>query len=148
MKKKSILMLTLLSTIALALLAGAAFSDPMDIPAGSRCRSCGMKVDPASVYSAQIVTGGEMLPFCDIGDMLSFYKKQKEKPSELYVRDSKSGRWIDAMKAVYVKSEKFNTPMGWGIAAFARRDEAAGFGKPMTFEETLKVLGAMMKGKM
>jgi copper chaperone NosL len=109
----------------------------MEIPEGSKCHLCGMTVEPASPFSAQIVRDGEMLTFCDIGDMLYHYNKQKEKPVELYVRDSGSGGWIDALKAVYVKSKQFETPMGWGIAAFADSEEAARLDEPMTFEEAL-----------
>jgi nitrous oxide reductase accessory protein NosL len=127
----------LLLLVAAAAVPGAAFSEPMDISEGSKCHLCGMKVDPGSAYSAQIVDGGAMLPFCDIGDMLYHYKKQEEKPSEMYVRDNKSLEWIDAGEASYVKSESFSTPRGWGIAAFSDKAEAAGFGKPMTFEEAL-----------
>ncbi len=119
------------------MLTGIAFSEPIDIPEGSKCHECGMKVDPASPFSAQIVRDGEMLPFCDIGDMLYNYNKQKEKTAEVYVRDSRSGEWMDARKAIFVKSKEFETPMGWGIAAFADGEEAAKFGEPMTFDEAL-----------
>jgi copper chaperone NosL len=136
---KRILPVIVLLLVA-AVLPGIAHSEPMDIPEGSKCHVCGMKVDPASPFSAQIVRDGEMLTFCDIGDMLHYYNKQKEKPVELYVRDSGSGEWTDALKATYVKSKEFETPMGWGIAAFADSEEAARSGEPMTFEEALNAI--------
>jgi copper chaperone NosL len=136
---KRILPVIVLLLVA-AVLPGIAHSEPMDIPEGSKCHVCGMKVDPASPFSAQIVQDGATLPFCDIGDMLYHYNKQKEKPVELYVRDSKSNEWTDALRATYVKSKQFETPMGWGIAAFADSEEASKIGAPMTFEEALNAV--------
>lgn len=130
-----------LTVIILTLVSfGIAYAGPMEIPQGSKCHLCGMKVDPASAYSAQVVESGGILPFCDIGDMLHYYNKQKEKPDELYVRDMQSGEWIDASKAIYVKNEKFSTPMEWGIAALSNREEAAKFGRPMSFGEALNAV--------
>ncbi|MEJ2314219.1 MAG: nitrous oxide reductase accessory protein NosL [Nitrospirota bacterium] len=130
----------LLLLAAVIMLPGVAFSEPRDIAEGAKCHLCGMKVDPGSAFSAQIVDGGKMLPFCDIGDMLYHYNKQEEKPSEMYVRDKQSLKWIDAREAAYVKSDSFSTPMGWGIAAFSDKAEAAAFGKPMTFDEALSAV--------
>jgi copper chaperone NosL len=140
MKKSWVWTFGLVLLVAAAILPGVAFSEPMEIAEGTKCHLCGMKVDPGSAYSAQIVDGGAMLAFCDIGDMLYHYKKQDEKPSEMYVRDKKSLEWIDALEAAYAKSDGFSTPMGWGIAAFSDKAEAAGFGKPMTFEEALNAV--------
>jgi len=121
-------------------LPGSAESEPMEIPEGSKCYLCGMKVDVDSQFSAQIVQDGAMLPFCDVGDMLHHYKKQKEKPAELYVRDTENLEWTEAQRAFYVKSGEFSTPMGWGIAAFSDSAEAKKHGEPMTFD---KALGAL-----
>lgn len=118
----------------------AALSQPMEIPEGSKCYECGMKVDPGSPFAAQIVEDGKLLPFCDIGDMLHRYKKMKDKPERLYVRDKASGEWTDALGASYVKSEEFKTPMGWGLAAFKDKGEAAKHGSPMDFDEALTMV--------
>jgi len=140
---------TLIAAVLFMVFAGTAFAGAADIPEGARCHLCGMVVQPSSAYSAQIVDGGQLLAFCDIGDMLYHYNKQAAKPAELYVRDMKSMEWTDAKAALYVKSEKFSTPMGWGIAAFKDREEAARHGAPMSFEEALGSLGEMkMKHKM
>ena len=136
---KKILTSILLLLVA-TVLTGLAYAEPMEIPEGSKCHICGMKVDPVSPYSAQTVEEGTLLPFCDIGDMLHYYKKQEEKPTELYVRDTRSREWTEAQEAFYVKSDQFSTPMGWGIAAFPDKDEAQKFGKTMTFEEALDAL--------
>ena len=109
MERKSTFILTLALIAATAVLVGIAFAAPMDIPEGSRCALCGMGVSQTSIFSAQTVQNGEMLPFCDIGDMLYYYSEQAEKPAEAYVRDAVSKEWIDALKAVYVHSDEFMT---------------------------------------
>jgi nitrous oxide reductase accessory protein NosL len=131
---KALLILAVVAALPLAALAGG----PMEIPQGAKCYECGMKVTAASPFAAQMVRGGELLPFCDIGDMLHRYGKMKEKPGEVYVRDFGSGRWTDAIGASYVKSDAFSSPMGWDIAAFSDREAAALKGTPMTFEEALR----------
>ncbi len=136
---KKVLPFILLLVFA-ACLPGLAYAEPMEIPEGSKCHICGMKVAPGSPYSAQTVDEGNLLPFCDIGDMLHYYKKQEEKPTELYVRGAQSREWTGAQGAFYVKSDSFSTPMGWGIAAFSDKEEAEKFGEAMTFEEALDAL--------
>jgi len=124
-----------------------AFSSDVVVPEGSRCVECAMKVDPASPFIAVIRTaeGGDLF-FCDIGDMLVYYKKLKEKPPGVSVRDMDSKEWLDAEKAHYVKAG-FSTPMGWGIAAFKEEKEAAKAGAVMTLDEAVGSLGAPMKMK-
>ncbi len=142
--------------VCLLLTVSYAFSADVVVPEGSRCAECGMKVEAASPFIAVIRTAGGTAPgdfegtalfFCDIGDMLVYYKKLKEKPLGVSVRDMDSKEWLDAEKAHYVKAG-FSTPMGWGIAAFKEEKEAAKAGAPMTFDEALRSLGAPMKMKM
>jgi|Deesub1362A_J573_1020465.scaffolds.fasta_scaffold00045_25 nitrous oxide reductase accessory protein NosL len=121
-------------------LVSSAFSEPMSIPEGATCYECGMEVDVNSPFSAQMIVGGKLRAFCDIGDMLYHYNKMKEKPDMLYVRDYATGAWIDALKASYVKSKKFKTPMDWGIAAFKEKDAALKAGNALSFEEALKIV--------
>lgn len=126
----------------------SALSGPMEIPSGAKCHVCGMKVDAKSLFAVQIVEDGKLLSFCDIGDMLSHYKKVKTKPASIYVRDYNTGEWIDALKASYVKGSEFSTPMGWGIAAFGEKEEALKAGAAMNFDGALKMLKGGMKMKM
>ncbi|MDP2167803.1 MAG: nitrous oxide reductase accessory protein NosL [Thermodesulfovibrionales bacterium] len=140
----------LLSLAFVAVLSFNAFSQPMEIPDGARCHACGMKVDAASLFSAQIIdTSGNLLAFCDIGDMFISYGKMKEKSKKVYVKDHTSGGWIDAADAIYVKSEKISTPMGWGIAAFKTKEDAAKHGETLTFDAAMDMVGkTKMKMKM
>ncbi|GAB4388931.1 MAG: hypothetical protein Kow0025_11190 [Thermodesulfovibrionales bacterium] len=130
-----------LTAVLTALMLASAIAGPVDIPQGARCYECGMKVDPGSPYAAEIVAGGELLPFCDIGDMLVRYHKMENKPEGVYVRDQESGRWIDARQASFVRDAAgIKTPMGWGIAAFETAEAAAEKGAAMTFEDALKAV--------
>ncbi|MBI4823508.1 MAG: nitrous oxide reductase accessory protein NosL [Nitrospirae bacterium] len=116
------------------------FSQPMEIGEGAMCAECGMKVDKASPFIAQIVTkDGKLLSFCDVGDMLIHYKKMKEKPETVFVKDMTSGTWIDALTAHYVKSSEFSTPMGYGIGAFKDKDSTSKKGALMTFNEAMEM---------
>jgi nitrous oxide reductase accessory protein NosL len=106
--------------------------------ASVRCAECGMMVRMDSKFTAKITQGDTTLYFCDIGDLFSYLKK-KSVQDKIEVKDFASGAWIDARKAFYVNSgKKFNTPMGWGIAAFKDQNEAAQSGSVMDFEGTVK----------
>ena len=106
-----------------------------------RCTECGMKVDITSKFSAKTTQGDATLYFCDIGDLFAYLKKHNLKDARIEVKDFTSGAWLDARKAFYVHAEqKFSTPMGWGIAAFISKDDAAKFGTTMDFDTTAKAL--------
>ncbi len=97
-----------------------------------RCAGCGMKVDLQSRFTSRIVQGKETLLFCDVGDLLRFLAEKPSSTAAAGVRDHRTGEWVSARDAFYVKSEKaFHTPMGWSIGAFSSRTDAAAFGAPM-----------------
>jgi copper chaperone NosL len=131
-------------------IAGLAFAGPLPIPEGSLCHVCGMKVDAASPFAAQAIDNGKLLPFCDIGDMLHYYGRAKAKPAEVYVKDFETNEWTDALRAAYVKSPAFKTPMSWEIAAFKDKQKALKSGAVMSFDEALASIsgGMPMKKKM
>jgi len=106
----------------------------------TRCTECGMMVMMDSKFASKITRGDAPFYFCDIGDLFTYLKKKNVQDARIEVKDYTSGEWIDARKAFYVKSaEKFNTPMGWGIAAFKDKNQAAQSGNVMDFESTAKV---------
>jgi copper chaperone NosL len=105
----------------------------------NRCTECGMTVRMDSKFTSKISQGDTSLYFCDIGDLFAYLKKQNEQNAKIEVKDYTSGEWIDARKAFYVNScKKFNTPMGWGIAAFKDKKEASQSGSVMDFESMAK----------
>ena len=94
-----------------------------------RCARCSMPVDEVSPFSARISAESRHLWFCDIGDMILYIREKKIDPAPAQVKDYLSHAWIPASQAFYVSSpRKFRTPMGWGLAAFQNRAEAAGYG--------------------
>lgn len=124
---------------SLAVLPFAPLASSADQPA--RCTECGMRIDPGSKFVAQMNRNGKTLPFCDIGDLLVYLNKNSLPPSGAMVKDYVTGDWIGAEKAFYVHAEStFSTPMGWGIAAFAKKEEAAAFGAPLDITAVLKAV--------
>ncbi len=106
-----------------------------------KCAECGMMVDTGSKFYAWIVQDGNELPFCDIGDLLTYINKKSLSPATARVKDYPSGETIEADKALYVHAEKaFKTPMGWGIAAFKNKQEAEKFGAVMDFPGAARML--------
>jgi nitrous oxide reductase accessory protein NosL len=105
------------------------------------CTECGMIVDASSKFSSRVVQKDKSLPFCDIGDLLAYLKKNKPRDSRAEVKDYPSGAWLDAGTAFYVHAEKkLQSPMGWGIAAFKNKEEAAAYGKVMNFDGALEAV--------
>jgi len=106
-----------------------------------RCAQCGMGADLGSKFTARIVNPKQTLHFCDIGDLFAYLKKAPVANAEAHVRDYRSGDWINAHQAAYVQSaKKFQTPMGWSIAAFKNKPEAAEFGSTLDFDAMMKSL--------
>ncbi len=106
-----------------------------------RCTECGMMVDSASRFSSRILQKDTSLPFCDIGDLLVYMNKNKSRDGRLEVKDYGSGEWIDARTAFYVHAEKkFQSPMGWAIAAFKNKEAGASYGKVMNFDGALEAV--------
>ncbi len=105
------------------------------------CAECGMTSDLASKFTSRIVEGGKALFFCDIGDLFTYLVRKKPQNVRAEVKDYKTGEWLDARQAFYVHAgEKFISPMGWGIAAFKDRKDAAGHGSVMDFDGALKAV--------
>jgi nitrous oxide reductase accessory protein NosL len=106
-----------------------------------RCTECGMTVMMDSKFTSKITLGETVHYFCDIGDLFTYLNKNKMPEAGAEVKDFTTGDWIEARKAFYVNSsKKFKTPMGWGIAAFKDKEEAAKAGNIMDFEGTANAL--------
>jgi nitrous oxide reductase accessory protein NosL len=106
-----------------------------------KCAECGMLVDRGSKYYAWIVQDKGTLPFCDVGDLLTYLNKKSLSPGPARVKDYPGGDMINADKAFYVHAENtFKTPMGWGIAAFKDKGEAEKFGTVLDFAGAAKAV--------
>lgn len=113
-----------------------------DIPEGSICAECGMKIEPGSRFSAWVIDSEDNRRyfFCDIGDMLYHYRRSTARIKEAGVRDFLSGAWINGLSAYYVKNKEFKTPMSWQIGAFKDRADAERFGKVYPFKEAFELI--------
>jgi nitrous oxide reductase accessory protein NosL len=106
-----------------------------------QCAHCGMGGDLGSKFTSRTVQAKQTRHFCDIGDLFSYLKEKPAAAAEAQVKDYRSGEWINAQQAYYVQSaKKFQTPMGWGIAAFKAKPEPAEFGIALDFNGMMKSL--------
>jgi copper chaperone NosL len=93
-----------------------------------------MSIEEGSTFLGEVITtDGNKLFFCDIGDMLFHFRKEREKIKVAYVKDNATGEWIDGKRALFVLNKDIKTPMSWGIAAFAKQSEARKWGTPVDF---------------
>lgn len=105
---------------------------PPELRAGrDECVECGMLVAEDRFSSSSLIEReGERLYvfFDDIGCMLDYEYNQGERVRvlERYVHDHGSRAWVPGLEAAYVFADRdsLRTPMGSGIAAFARREPA------------------------
>ena len=110
------------------------YAQPFPVPPGATCDECGMSVEEGSKFLGEaLTTDGKRVFFCDIGDMLFHFRKEREKIKVSYVKDYATGEWIDGKKALFVINKDIKTPMSWGIVAFARQSEARKWGSPVDF---------------
>lgn len=108
-----------------------AFSQPKEPPKGERCVICGMDVniEPRLLSQAKLRNGSYRYAESP-KHIIQFYLENREKVEELWVKDYKSGKWIDGTKAFYIHTPK--GPMGHDLLPFQSRIEAqkeAGRGK-------------------
>jgi copper chaperone NosL len=88
-------------------------------------------------FASEIVTpDGEVYKFDDIGCMIEF-SNAKELPegSVMFVRDFYTREWIKIEDALFVKSEKIQTPMNYFVVTFKTRETLERFMKEYGGEE-------------
>ncbi len=103
------------------------------------CDNCGMTITDLKFASELVTSKGRIYKFDDILCMINFNKEKKEKTanSELYVSEfSGNNPFISANKAIIVKGENINSPMGGNCAAFDNKDSANAIAKKYEAEIT------------
>jgi copper chaperone NosL len=115
---------------------------PPDIAYGQDvCDACGMIVSDAKFAAATLLTNDEYRKFDDIGEMVTYHMDHPEQQVKAwFVHDHTSEAWIRGETAFFVLSEQLQTPMGSGVAAFEKKDDAEAFaaetsGKVLTLDE-------------
>jgi nitrous oxide reductase accessory protein NosL len=100
---------------------------PVDIAAGDICVFRKQAIaENAKRFAAEFITRDRFVrKFCDISCMVQHAKTKVKKENVIayFVADYPTGSWVKGEDAVYVKSERFETPMNGGILAF--RDKAS-----------------------
>jgi copper chaperone NosL len=128
----------------LLLLALACQADqrPQAIEAHDACASCKMAISQPQ-YAAQVVDKeGNAYKFDDIGCMLRYLKDHSLLQRRVYVMDYVDRQWLEAERAVFVRSDAVRSPMAAGLAAFRDQSAAQQFlknssGQMMDFAELL-----------
>ncbi len=116
--------LLLLLLLLLACAGPAATDAPPEIWYGEHeCDRCRMIVADERLASAA-VADGETLRFDDLGCLLAKLAERPETEWRVWVRDYAGGGWLDAGSARFAATEALVTPMGSGLAAFARPEDA------------------------
>lgn len=114
-----------------------AFSQPKEPPKGERCVVCGMDVNIDPKLTAQVkLKDGSYKYGKSPKHIIQYYLENKDKVLDIWVKDYKSGKWIDGTKAFYVVISE--GPMGYDLAAFQSRISAqkfAGKGKVYRFAD-------------
>ncbi len=98
---------------------------PRAIESEDACARCKMTISQPR-YAAQIVEkDGTSYKFDDIGCMVIFARQHqltRAAGAKMYVMDYAATDWLDAERAVFVKSDAIDSPMASGLAAF--RDQS------------------------
>lgn len=121
----------LLPAMVIGLVAAACGSgaeSPPDLSLGRDvCDRCGMIISEAR-FAAAYWVGDENWLFDDIGGMLVFADMAGDiDRMSAWVHDYDSEEWINAEDAFYVMESSIQTPMDFGVAAFADRSRADSF---------------------
>lgn len=120
----------LLAALALALIGCGEESPPtpVAIATGDSCAFCRQAIaEKDRRFAAEFVTKDRFVrKFCDISCMVQHAttKVKKENVIAWFVADYASGEWVKGEDAVYVRSERFQTPRNGGILAYRDRSSA------------------------
>jgi len=114
----------ILTALVLLLLAGCGQTENTEEPpkivyGQDVCDRCGMIINEENFAAAYWTTGGEARRFDDIGGMMAYLVEEAEDVASYWVHDYASGEWIRAEESTFVLDRNLQTPMGFGIAAFA-----------------------------
>lgn len=105
------------------------------------CERCKMVLSERK-YAAEIVNPetGKVYKFDDIG-CATLWLEEEHIPwkdrAKIWVTDAKTGKWLDARKALY--TDDSITPMAYGIAAFSEKTFPKGH-KVLHFEDAVQVI--------
>ncbi len=127
---------TLLLLLSFLVLSCSKEIKPEEIEPHDVCYLCKMAISQLEFASEIVTPSGEVYKFDDIGCMIEF-ANDKELPegSVMFVRDFYTREWIKIENALFVKSEKIQTPMNYFVVTFKTRESLERFMKEYGGEE-------------
>ena len=103
----------------------AADGIPEIIEGRSVCAECGMIIDDVRMAAAWRLPDGTSKVFDDIGGMLvDGYKNDELSAAGRWAFDYGTGDAVPVGSASFVASGDLSTPMGWGVVAYVREQDA------------------------
>ena len=93
------------------------------------CAFCGMLISEERFAAALTTVTGDTEAFDDIGCLLRALAQPDRSGARVWVHDYRSGRWLEAPRAVFVHSDDVPTPMGGGLFAFSTQEAAEQFAR-------------------
>lgn len=92
------------------------------------CEECGMLVSDAKFAAATLTESGQTHKFDDLAEMFVFHAKHPEYAVRAwFVHDFITETWLRGETAIYVRSDRFRSPMNYGVAAFESREAAEAY---------------------
>ena len=111
------------------------------------CIACSMIVSDERYASALVFMREDRIEkhvFDDLGEMLDLdiakLNLGEISQTHWYVKDAGTLQWLDASEAHFMKSDELQTPMGFGVAAYANLEDAQAAakkhdGRTLTFDQ-------------
>jgi len=127
-----VLFITLSLLLAALISVGCGQSTNLDEPAEilygqDVCDECSMIINEERFAASYTTKSGEVRRFDDIGGMLMYDHEHQEDVHRYWVHDLDTKEWLNANEAHFVLSGGLETPMGWGVAAFATQNQAEAY---------------------
>lgn len=91
------------------------------------CDRCGMIISDELFAGALVAADGKTKVFDDVGELLQTVREEGLRGRRAWAHDRTTAAWIDAVNASYVQGDAGTTPMGTGVVAFAKGEDAGAF---------------------
>ncbi len=101
--------------------------EPAALAPEDMCTDCKMAISEKQFAAQYLTKDGEAVKFDDLGCLARYLKSRPQQRADVaafFVMDYETKQWLKAAAAFYVHSDKFQTPMQGGIAAFNSRPQA------------------------
>ena len=139
-----------LSGLALACQGGQEIAPPTVHYGEDVCAACNMIISEerfATAFVAEDEYGDrQSVAFDDIGCMFLYEKQKGSTPLARYVHDLVTHEWVEAERAIYIRSRDIRSPMGSGVAAYSGAERARVMaervgGDPLSFDDLIRIDG-------